>query len=245
MEHFLTFFAFPLNLMLALLWLAGLALLWKHRPDSRIVKFLLSPFATILALVLLLACGLWIGFSGDRAFVQSIPFVLMLLYVLTVVYMVTLRGWRSRDGQVRWRFLFIHAGFLLAVGAAFWGSPDSSELRVKLVPDQEYVSAYKLDGSITALRYKLRLEDYSIDFNEEGKPVHYEAVVSVGDSDAKVITVNHPLSISLGEDIYLASVSEGGCVLQIVREPWRYFAMTGILMLLLGAFMLFIKGPKR
>ena len=245
MEQFLTFFAFPLNLLLALLWLAGLALLWKHRPDSRIVKFLLSPLATILALVLLLAFGLWIGFSGDRAFVQSIPFVLMLLYVLTVVYMVTLRGWRSRNGQVRWRCLFIHAGFLLAVGAAFWGSPDSSELRVKLVPDQECISAYKLDGSITALRYELRLEDYSIDFNEEGKSVYYEAVVSVGDSDAKVITVNHPLSVSLGEDIYLASVSEGGCVLQIVREPWRYFALTGILMLLLGAFMLFIKGPKR
>ena len=245
MEQLWTFFSFPLNLLLALLWLAGLGLLWKHRPDSRIVKFLLSPLATILALVLLLTCGLCIGFIGDRAFVQSIPFVLMLLYVLTVVYMVTLRGWRSRNGQVRWRFMFIHAGFLLAVGAAFWGSPDSSELRVKLVPDQECVSAYKLDGSITALRYELRLVDYSIDFNEEGKPVYYEAVVSVGDSDAKVITVNHPLSVSLGEDIYLASVSEGGCVLQIVREPWRYFALTGILMLLLGAFMLFIKGPKR
>ena len=171
--------------------------------------------------------------------------LLMLLYVLTVVYLVTLRGWRSRNGQIRWRFLFIHAGFLLAVGAAFWGSPDSSELRVKLVPEQECVSAYKLDASVTALHYKLRLEDYRIDFNEEGKPVYYEAVVSVGDSDAKVITVNHPLSVSLGEDIYLASVSEGGCVLQIVREPWRYFALTGILMLLLGAFMLFIKGPKR
>ena len=245
MEQFWTFFAFPLNLLLALLWLAGLGLLWKHSPDCRVVKFLLSPYATILALTLLLACGLWIGFSGDRAFVQSIPFVLMLLYVLTVVYLVTLRGWRSRNGQIRWRFLFIHVGFLLAVGAAFWGSPDSSELRVKLVPEQECVSAYKLDASVTALHYKLRLEDYRIDFNEEGKPVYYEAVVSVGDSDAKVITVNHPLSVSLGEDIYLASVSEGGCVLQIVREPWRYFALAGILMLLLGAFMLFIKGPKR
>ena len=245
MEQFWTFFAFPLNLLLALLWLAGLGLLWKHRPDCRVVKFLLSPYATILALTLLLACGLWIGFSGDRACVQSIPFVLMLLYVLTVVYLVTLRGWRSRNGQIRWRFLFIHAGFLLAVGAAFWGSPDSSELRVKLVPEQECVSAYKLDASVTALHYKLRLVDYRIDFNEEGKPVYYETVVSVGDSDAKVITVNHPLSVSLGEDIYLASVSEGGCVLQIVREPWRYFALAGILMLLLGAFMLFIKGPKR
>ena len=245
MEQFWTFFAFPLNLLLALLWLAGLGLLWKNCSDSRVVKFLLSPLATILALTLLLAGGLWVGFSGDRECVQSIPFVLMLLYVLTVVYLVTLRGWKRKSGQVRLRFLLIHAGFLLAVGAAFWGSPDSSELRVKLVPDQECVSAYKLDGSITALRYKLRLEGCSIDFNEEGKPVYYEAVVSVGDSDAKLLTVNHPLSVSLGEDIYLASVSEGGCVLQIVREPWRYFAMAGILMLLLGAFMLFLKGPKR
>ena len=245
MAQFSYFFAFPLNFLLALLWLVGLGLLWKHCPDSRLVRFFLSPFATVLALTLLLVGGLWVGFSGDRGCVQSVPFVLMLLYVQTVVYLITLRGWRRKGGQIRWRFLLIHAGFLLAVGSAFWGSPDSSELRVKLVPDQECVSAYKLDGSITALRYELRLEDYSIDFNEEGKPVYYEAVVSVGDSDAKVITVNHPLSVSLGEDIYLASVSEGGCVLQIVREPWRYFALTGILMLLLGAFMLFIKGPKR
>ena len=59
------------------------------------------------------------------------------------------------------------------------------------------------------------------------------------------ITVNHPYSVRLGEDIYLASASEGGCVFQIVREPWRYFALAGILMLLAGAFLLFIKGPRR
>jgi hypothetical protein len=59
------------------------------------------------------------------------------------------------------------------------------------------------------------------------------------------ISVNHPYSVNMGEAIYLASLSEGSCVLQIVREPWRYFALAGIILMLAGAFMLFIKGPRR
>ena len=35
------------------------------------------------------------------------------------------------------------------------------------------------------------------------------------------------------------------CMLQIVREPWRYGAIVGIIMMLTGAFMLFVGGPRR
>jgi hypothetical protein len=139
----------------------------------------------------------------------------------------------------------IHLGFLLALGSAFWGSPDSSELRVKLVRGQETRTAYKMDGSVTPLDFAIRMEDYKITLSDDGKPSYYEAIVSINGAAPEVITVNHPYSVSLGEDVYLASVSEGGCVLQIVREPWRYFALVGILMLLAGAFMLFVNGPKR
>ena len=52
-------------------------------------------------------------------------------------------------------------------------------------------------------------------------------------------------NVRFGEDIYLTSVSDEGCVFQIVREPWRYFALVGILMLIAGAFMLFVGGPRR
>ena len=48
-----------------------------------------------------------------------------------------------------------------------------------------------------------------------------------------------------GEDIYLVGVSEGSCVLQIVREPWRYFALAGVIMMLAGAFLLFVNGPNK
>jgi hypothetical protein len=76
-------------------------------------------------------------------------------------------------------------------------------------------------------------------------PSYYEATVSVDGEEPAVLSVNHPISAGLSEDIYLASVSEEFCILQIVREPWRYFALTGILMLIAGAFMLFVKGPGR
>ena len=245
MEQFWSFFSFPLNVLLALPWLVSWGLLWKNHKDCAPIRFLLSPAATISSLVILGASLLWIGLSGDRDFVQSIPFVLLLLYVQTVVYLVTLRGWKRGDGVVRWRFLIIHAGFLLAAGSAFWGAPDSSELRVILKQGQESASAYRMNGQLTALGYDLHLESYKVDLSEDGKPSYYEAIVNVDDAYAQIITVNNPLSISVGEDIYLVSISDSGCVFQIVREPWRYFALAGILMLIAGAFMLFIRGPKK
>ena len=253
MEHFWTFFSFPLNLLLAVLWFGGWTWLWKSRPagdgmkfvTSRLLRFMLSPAATVSALVILVAACIWIGFSGDREFVQTVPFVAVLLYVQTVVFLVILRGWRHSGGAVRWRFLLIHAGLMLALGAGFWGAPDSSELRLALTSGQTSEKAYLMDGRITSLRYQLRLDDFKVETSVDGKPSYYEAIVSVDDGDSVRITVNHPYSVRFGEDVYLASVSDAGCVFQIVREPWRYVALSGILMLLAGAFMLFIKGPRK
>ena len=245
MNSFWTFFAFPLNLLLALLWACGWGWFWKNRPSNRIIKFLLSPSATISSISLLVVACLWIGFSGKREFVQSIPFVLILLYIQTVVYLITLRGWRRPDGVIRWRFLLIHLGLLLALGAGFWGSPDSTEMRIALAKEDTAQKAYKMDGSINGLGYELGLIDYIAETSDDGKPSYYEATISVNKEEPVKITVNHPYSVRFGEDIYLASISDTGCVFQIVREPWRYFALVGILMLLAGAFFLFIKGPRK
>lgn len=245
MEHFWSFFSFPLNLLLALLWLVGCAWLYRSRPKCAAVRFILSPAATISSILLLLASCLWIGFSGDRQFVQSIWFVVVLLFMMTVVYFVILRGWNAREGIVRWRFLLVHAGLLLALGAGFWGAPDSYELRVQLARGQSTETAYGLDGSITGLGYELKLEEHDMKMSYDGRPSYVEAYVSVDGAAPVWISVNHPYQLSVAESIYLAGVSEDSCVLQIVREPWRYAALAGIIMLLAGAFLLFIKGPVR
>lgn len=240
-----SFFAFPLNLLLALLWIVCWRWLWKNRPRCRVVRFLLSPAATVSAIVLLVAACLWIGVSGDQGFVESMIFVAVLLYVQTVLLLVILRGWRRPDGTVRWRFILLHAGLLLAVGSGFWGAPDSVELRVALGRGEEAQAAYKMNGSLTGLGYSIRLTDYKVEYSDEGMPSFYEATVSVDGEEPAVLSVNHPYSVGLGEDIYLARVTKDFCILQIVREPWKYFALSGILMLIAGAFMLFIKGPRR
>ena len=245
MENFWLFFSFPLNILLAVLWLVVSGWMWKHHSKSGVVRFLLSTRATVSALTLLLCGCLWIGCSGERGFAQNPIFVIVLLYVQTVLYLVTLRGWRRPDGAVRWRFLLIHAGLLIALGSGFWGSPDSSELRTALVPGETTNTALNLKGKPESLGYELLLIDYKSEISSEGTPSHYEAKLSVDNADAVLISVNHPYSPRFGEDIYLASVTTDYCILQIVREPWRYFALAGIVMLIAGAFLMFIKGPGR
>lgn len=245
MLDFWTFFAFPLNLILAVLWATGWGLLYKNSPESKLVRFMLSPAATISSILLLVIACLWIGFSGDRDFVCSVVFVLVLLYLQTVLYLIIIRGCRRRKGVVRWRFILLHAGLLLAVGAGFWGSPDSSEYRIRLQRGEVSDFAYRLDGTTTSLAYKLTLNDFRMETAEDGQPSFYEVEIAVDDSAPVKISVNHPYSVRMGEDIYLASLSTDSCILQIVKEPWRYFALAGIIMMLAGAFILFLKGPGR
>lgn len=245
MQDFWTFLAFPLNLLLALLWMIGWVWIRRRYPDSRLLRFMLSPAATISSIVLLLAACLWIGFTGSREFVQSVPFVLILLYLQTVLFLVILRGWRTVSGKIRWRFLMVHVGLLLALGAGFWGSPDSSEVRMRICEGETSQEAYTMDGRSSRLAYELTVLDLTVEMTSDGVPSAFEAVIAVDGGKPVIVTVNHPYSVRFGESIYLAGISDGCCILQIVREPWRHFALAGILMLLAGAFMLFIKGPKK
>ena len=245
MNEFWTFFAFPLNLLVAAVLLLTLLWLRKSYFNSVVMRFLHSSKATISAIILLILSCLWVGFTGDRDFVESIVFVLVLLYVQIVLFLITLRGWRRPDGVIRWRFLLLHLGLILAVGSGFWGAPDSKEYRIRLYVDETSREAVTLDAGRVVLPYELSLLSVATEYSEDGVPNHYEAVISVDDQDPVTLMVNHPYSVRSGEDLYLASVSEYSCVLQIVREPWRYFAIIGIIMLLTGAFMLFINGPRR
>jgi cytochrome c biogenesis protein ResB len=176
-----------------------------------------------------------------------------MLYFQTVLAFVIMRGWReatatgARLGAVRWRFLFLHAGLLLALASAFWGAPDSDELKLQAFRDVSVSEAYREDGTVRWLDYSLTLEDFDVSYGADGVPSDYTAVVRIGDETVR-LRVNHPYSVNLGEDVYLSGYDvDGGdyCVIQIVREPWRYGALAGMIMMITGAFLLFIGGPRR
>ena len=90
--------------------------------------------------------------------------------------------------------------------------------------------------------------EFTVDTYENGMPSMYEADVLI-DGKPVNLRVNQPYAVSFGEDIYLSGYhmkeDDGtfSCVLQIVREPWKYIALAGILLMIAGALLLFIQGP--
>ena len=78
---------------------------------------------------------------------------------------------------------------------------------------------------------------------------NYMADVVVDDVETR-IRVNHPYGRTLSEDIYLVSYDRSGgepqyCVLEIVRQPWKYVMWTGIVMMMAGAVLLFARGVRK
>ena len=250
------FFAFPLNLIFLAVWIVGCVLLWKHCRKTLLVRFFLDPFGTFLSIGLFLALCLVIGFTGLRSLAGSWISVIVSLLLQTVLLFVIMRGWRrqtasgARLGSIRWRFLLLHVGLLVTVGSAFWGAPDTQTLRMKAYMDVPGREAYFMDGRQTWLPYDIVLEDFDVQEYPGGAPSAFRAEVVV-DGASAVIEVNDPYTRAFGEDVYLvgydaAAGSESAyCILEIVREPWKYVTVTGVLMLLAGAVLLFIGGPSK
>ena len=242
----MSFFSFPLNLILALLWIIAVAMSIRHASDSKVVRFMLSPTATLAAIGLFSLACLIIGLTGNREWVRSFPFIIIYLFLMTVLLYVVIRGWKAGN-EVRWRFLLNHAGLLLALSAAFFGAPDSETLRVQTFKDVPVREAFRMDGSRVWMSHEIELKDFNVGYYENGTPSAYEAEVAV-DGKNVLIKVNHPYSMGLSEDLYLSSYDlEAGeyCILQLVREPWKYPALAGVLMMLSGAMLLFIQGPRK
>lgn len=245
-------FAFPLNLLLFLLWAFIVAMLWKDRKKSGFMRFMLSPGATYCAVGLFLAFCLAVGVTGYRWITGTWPFVAFFLYFQTVLACVILRGWReptatgARLGAVRWRFIFLHAGLLVAVASAFWGAPDEETLKLQAFKNVPVTEAFGQDGTTSWLDHTLTLTDFTVRYGADGMPEDYRAVVGVNDENVE-LRVNHPYMLTLGESLYLSGydVAQGEyCVLQVVREPWRYGTLAGIVIMLLGALLLFLGGPR-
>ena len=237
-------FRFPLNVLVLALWMMLMAMMYRGRAHNACARFMLSREATWLSLALIAAIGITLGLQLKPSS-TAWPTVCSLLFVLSHLQFVIMRGWRNGKG-IRWRFCLAHIGLFLALGAGFWGAPDREQLRA---PVQRYPSneAYTMEGEERRLPYTLELKDFSIEEAENGTPTHYEAQIMV-DGTMVTLRVNHPYARTISEKIYLVSFStsphgERYAIVEIVSEPWQWLSAAGIIMLLAGAMLLFIQGP--
>ena len=239
-------FRFPLNILVMALWMVLLTMMYRGRANNACARFMLSREATWLSLGMVVAIGITLGLQLKPSS-TAWPTVVSLLFVQSHLLLVILRGWRTKRG-IRWRFCLTHIGLLLALGAGFWGAPDREQLRA---PVQRYPSndAYTMEGEERRLPYTLELKDFCIEEAENGTPTHYEAQVMV-DGTMVTLRVNHPYARTISEKIYLISFptspsGERYAIVEIVSEPWQWLSAAGIIMLLAGAMLLFIQGPRK
>lgn len=239
----LDIFAFPLNIVAMALWVAVAFIIYKNRATSTLAQSLLSMRATWLSLGTMVAIGLYLGLQSDPNSTAWLV-VVGILFTLTHLLLITIRGWRTPCG-IRWRFTLLHAGLIIALGAGFWGAPDRVQLRTMVTPMKPTTHAYHLDGTMTKIDYELQLRELDAKYNESGMPTHFSATIAVDNKDV-TLYVNHPYNRTISEKIYLVSVNAQGsyCVVEIVREPWQWASLAGIILLLVGAFMLFLRGPR-
>lgn len=240
-------FSFPLNIIIVVLWLAILVELYRRRANSSIAQYMLSLRATWLSLGLMAAVGIMLGTQLKPA-TTSWVVVGSILFILSHLWMVILRGWRNKQG-IRLRFILTHFGLWLALTAGFWGAADREELRMVVESGKPTDMTIDEMGQPAILDYDIELLNFDVEYYDNGTPSSYEAMVAVGNRDVS-LRVNKPYNHTLSETIYLVSYGanangEPYCILEIVREPWRWISTAGIIMLLAGSVMLFLRGPQR
>lgn len=235
------FFEFPVNAAVMLLWIAVLWVLFREKRDSAFMKLMLSMETTLSLIGLFIAACLAQGFSASRL-TGSWWFIAILLAFLSHIFVVLLRG-MSHPRPRKLRFFLNHAGLFLALAGGLFGSPDTMDWRTLAVIDRPSREAYDMAGHQTALDHEFQLVDRDMESYVNGAPKSYRATVRIdGEKDA-VLEVNHPYRLSWKDDLYLSGFNPQGCILQVVRHPWKYIEAAGILMLLSGAVLVFLQGP--
>lgn len=243
----LEWLAFPLNGALVVAATALLYVCEREWGRRRWVATLRSARMACCLLILTLAACLWGGVRGAEVF-ASWPFValmvaLMAHLTLLLIHRLTHASWR-RDGA----FLLVHGGLWLALVSGTAGAADASEWRALVGRDTADTKVYDTRGWMERLPYQLQLEEFRVETHAStGKPTQYAATLLL-DGRPIELAVNDPYTVRPGEELYLMSYQsdeETGevlyCVLQIVREPWKYPLLAGIVLLLAGVGVMLLK----
>jgi hypothetical protein len=194
-----TLFTFPLNILCMGLWLLAIFYAYRNRDTSSIAKFMLSRKATWLSLFIMAVIGIVLGLERKPSS-DAWAVVVGILFVLSHLTFVLLRGWKSGDG-IRWRFSITHLGLWLALGAGFWGAPDVEELRLPLVEGRPCSEAYVRDGRSVPLGYEMTLLDFEAAYYDNGTPSDFVARVDIAGEEV-TLRVNSPYRYHWGDRGY-------------------------------------------
>lgn len=224
---------------------AVVLLLWVLNNEKGESKWMRELRSARLACWLLGLIGAYCVVGGSvpamSDFTASWPFaalmVALCINLLLALFHRLQWGRLRRDAA----FLCVHGGLALALISSLVGTADTLELKALVTQNDNVSVASDRDGRLIPLDYNLRLQHFDVEkSNDGGFATQYRATVLIDDVPTS-ISVNNPKSMGISEDIYLTHFDtrapEGQvsyCILTIVRQPWKYAILTGIVLLMAG-----------
>ena len=243
-------FAFPINAAVLFAALAGLWVLWREKPGGAVCRWLASGNASIALIAAFLICCLILGMKMQHADAVSFPgfgnvrrtwwFILISIALMANLFMVILS--RRKKGI---RFILNHIGVLVALIGCFFGAPDHTVSRA-IVSGEAVHEAVGENGEIVPLPAAMKLDGFNVELDQRGNVRNYMALIDV-DGKKVELRVNHPYRISMSEDVYLTSYDRDNpepqyCIVEVVRQPWKYLIWAGIVMMMAGGILMFARG---
>lgn len=243
-------FAFPINVAVLFAALAGLWVLWREKPGGAVCRWLASGNASIALIAAFLICCLILGMKMQDADAASFPgfgnvrrtwwFILISIALMSNLFVVILS--RRKKGI---RFILNHIGVLLALIGCFFGAPDHTVSRA-IVSGEAVHEAVGENGEIVPLPAAMKLDGFNVELDQRGNVRNYMALIDV-DGKKVELRVNHPYRISISEDVYLTSYDRDNpepqyCIVEVVRQPWKYLIWAGIVMMMAGGILMFARG---
>ena len=243
-------FAFPINAAVLFAALAGLWVLWREKPGGAVCRWLASGNASIALIAAFLICCLILGMKMQHADAVSFPgfgnvrrtwwFILISIALMANLFVVILS--RRKKGI---RFILKHIGVLVALIGCFFGAPDHTVSRA-IVSGEAVHEAVGENGEIVPLPAAMKLDGFNVELDQRGNVRNYMALIDV-DGKKVELRVNHPYRISISEDVYLTSYDRDNpepqyCIVEVVRQPWKYLIWAGIVMMMAGGILMFARG---
>ena len=243
-------FAFPINAAVLFAALAGLWVLWREKPGGAVCRWLASGNASIALIAAFLICCLILGMKMQDADAASFPgfgnvrrtwwFILISIALMANLFMVILS--RRKKGI---RFILNHIGVLMALIGCFFGAPDHTVSRA-IVSGEAVHEAVGENGELVPLPAAMKLDGFNVELDQRGNVRNYMALIDV-DGKKVELRVNHPYRISISEDVYLTSYDRDNpepqyCIVEVVRQPWKYLIWAGIVMMMAGGILMFARG---
>lgn len=226
-------FGFPLSLILAAALVLCLPILYRKPAGRAIASRRVSVALLFVSSLAIAAEGVWsLGLYRHWAFI-AIIFITLLSLGLNALDDFSHKSYYAFTS---------HAGLLLVLSGAMFGAPDCVDAQMKVYGNgsEEHI-AFDAKGNAVPLPFSVSLEDFNIDYYEDGiSPKQYTSSLSV-DGNLLNTSVNHPCRYK-GYRIYQSGYDSAAgqySVLKIVRDPWIPVVAIGAFVLLLGALLSF------